>query len=113
MTRRLCRSMVTGALLLANSASAMRRPGEEIRPGFNLFSKQQDIEIGQQAAAEVRKRYPAVKSAELQNYLRRIGERLASQKEARECGFTFSFTLINDKAINAFALPGGPAFVFT
>src|SRR5580700_4895225 len=85
-------------LLFAPSARAMRRAGEEIKPGFNLFSKQQDIEIGRQAAAEVRKRYPAVKSAELQNYLRRIGERLAAQSEARESGFTFSFTLINDKA---------------
>jgi hypothetical protein len=105
--------MAAAVALLATPGWAMRRPGEEIRPGFNLFSRQQDIEIGQQAAAEVRKRYPAVKSAELQNYLRRIGERLASQKEARESGFTFSFTLINDKAINAFALPGGPAFVFS
>src|SRR5450432_888201 len=105
MMRRHCRGLLTAVLLLANSAWAMRRPGEEIRPGFNLFSKEQDIEIGRQAAAEVRKKYPAVKNAELQNYVRRIGERLASQKAARESGFTFSFTLINDKAINAFALP--------
>jgi hypothetical protein len=105
--------MAAAIALLAASAPAMRRPGDEIKPGFNLFSKQQDIEIGSQAAAEVRKRYPAVKSAELQKYVRRIGERLASQREARESGFTFSFTVINDKAINAFALPGGPAFVFT
>jgi hypothetical protein len=70
MPQRLCRALITMALL-ADSTWAMRRPGEEIRPGFNLFSKQQDIEIGRQAAAEVRRKYPAVKSVELQNYLRR------------------------------------------
>ena len=114
MTRQLRRTLMTAVSLFpAPSAWAMRRPGEALSPGFNLFSKQQDIEIGQEAAVEVRKRYPAVKNAELQSYLRRIGDRLASQKEARKSGFTFSFTLINDKAINAFALPGGPAFVFT
>ncbi len=99
--------------VLLAPAFGMRRPGDEIRPGFNLFTKQQDIEIGAEVAAQVRRQYPAVKSDELQRYLRSIGDRLASQKEARESGFTFSFTLVNDKAINAFALPGGPAFVFT
>lgn len=98
--------------ILAGSLWAMRRPGDEIRPGFNLFSKEQDIQIGQQAAADVRKQYSSVKNEELQSYIRRIGGRLAAQKEARESGFTFSFTLLSDKAVNAFALPGGPTFVF-
>lgn len=99
--------------MLALSAGAMRRPGEEIRPGFNLFSRQQDIQLGQEAAADVRKQYSAVPNEELQDYIRRVGGRLAAQKEARDSGFTFTFTLLNNQAINAFALPGGPAFVFT
>ena len=101
-------------LSLAVSAAAWaRRPGEEIRPGFNLFSKQQDIQIGQQAAAQARKKYQITSSPELQDYIRRIGAKLAAQKEARESGFQFQFTMVNDKSINAFALPGGPAFVHT
>ena len=99
--------------LAMTSAAWARRPGEEIRPGFNLFSKQQDIQIGQQAAAKARKKYQIVGNRELQDYIGRLGERLASQKEARESGFQFQFTMVNDKSINAFALPGGPAFVHT
>src|SRR5579872_7117161 len=99
--------------LAVTAAAWARRPGEEIRPGFNLFSKQQDIQIGQQAAAQARKKYQIVASPELQDYISRLGARLASQKEARESGFQFQFTLVNDKSINAFALPGGPAFVHT
>src|SRR5438132_7190674 len=45
---------VVMAVVLAVPAFA-RKPGEPIKPGFNLFSKQQDVQLGQQAAAEVRK----------------------------------------------------------
>ena len=90
-----------------------RKPGEPIKPGFNLFSKQQDIQLGQQAAAEVRKQSRPVSSPELQDYIRRIGERLAATPDVRDSGFQFTFTLVNDKSINAFALPGGTTFVHT
>ncbi|HTM48119.1 MAG TPA: M48 family metallopeptidase [Bryobacteraceae bacterium] len=108
MTKRL----LTIVMVLAAAAQG-RKPGEEIKPGFNLFSKQQDIQLGLQAAAEVRKQYQPVQNDELQNYIRRVGERLAAQKEPRESGFQFTYTLVSDKSINAFALPGGPTFVHT
>jgi len=61
--------------LTVSLAYGMRRPGEEIKPGFNLFSKQQDIQLGLQAAAQVRKQYRPVSNQELQDYIRRIGGR--------------------------------------
>src|SRR6267378_5973616 len=100
------------ALALAMPTLA-RRPGEPIKPGFNLFSKQQDIQLGQEAAAQVRKKYRPVSNPELQDYIRRIGERLAATPTVRDSGFQFTFTLVNDKSVNAFALPGGPTFVQT
>jgi predicted Zn-dependent protease len=33
--------------------------------------------------------------------------------EARQSGFKFTFTLLNVQQINAFALPGGPMFIYT
>jgi beta-barrel assembly-enhancing protease len=101
------------ALSMAVPACAMRKPGEPLKPGFNLFSKQQDIQLGQQAAAEIAKQYQIVQNQDIQNYVKRIGERLAAQKEAKASGFPFSFTVVNDPSINAFALPGGPTFVHT
>src|SRR5258706_450912 len=106
------RLIIAMAIVLTVPALA-RKPGEEIKPGFNLFSKQQDIQLGQQAAAEVRKQYQVVPNQELQDCLRRVGERLAAQKEPRESGLQFTYTLVNDKTVNAFALPGGPTFVHT
>src|SRR6266478_2919944 len=106
--------LVTAALALTLVVPAIaRKPGELIKPGFNLFSKQQDVQLGQQAAQQVRRQYRVVQNQELQDYIRRVGGRIASQREALASGFQFTFTLVNNPSVNAFALPGGPAFVHT
>ncbi|HWQ52445.1 MAG TPA: M48 family metallopeptidase [Bryobacteraceae bacterium] len=97
--------------LLVTAACAQRRPGQPLRPGFNMFSVEQDIQLGQEAAQQARQQLDVVKDQNLQNYLARVGNRLASTPRAKESGFPFSFTLINDPSVNAFALPGGPMFV--
>jgi beta-barrel assembly-enhancing protease len=83
------------------------------KPGFNMFTKQQDIQLGREAASQVRQHYYAVQNTSLQEYLKKMGERLAATAEASGSGFPFTFTLLNEKSVNAFALPGGPMFVFT
>ena len=98
--------IVAGALIL----SAWRKPGEPLKPsGLNFFSKQQDVQLGQEAATEVRKQVIVVQNQFLQDYIQRIGKRLAAQPEAGD--WPFNFTVILDPNINAFALPGGPMFV--
>lgn len=83
----------------------------QLKPGWNLFSREQDIQLGREAAAQVQNQYTIVRDPTLSAYVRRIGGRLAAVPEAG--GFPYSFTLVSDKSINAFALPGGPAFVHT
>jgi beta-barrel assembly-enhancing protease len=99
--------------LLAGGAFAARQPGDPFRPGMNFFSKQQDVQLGQEAAQEVRKKYPEYRNAFVQDYVRRVGERLAASPPARESGFPFTFTVLQNPQVNAFALPGGPMFIFT
>ena len=106
--------MAAGVVLLicATLAWGARQPGAPLRPsGFNFFSRQQDIELGQEAAQEILKQHEMVRDEMLQSYLKKIGARLAASPEARESGFTFTFTVLNDPKVNAFALPGGPMFV--
>jgi beta-barrel assembly-enhancing protease len=106
------RKAIILAAILTVSALA-RDPGEPIRPGMNLFSKQQDVQLGQEAAQQVRQKYREVDSPFLKGYVRDIGTRLASAPAARETGFPFSFSVLQDKSVNAFALPGGPMFIFS
>jgi predicted Zn-dependent protease len=96
--------------LLVMTTAAAQGP-RELKPGWNLFSKDQDIQLGKEAAAEVEKEHTVVREAELVNYVRRVGGKLAATPEAG--GFPYSFQVVADKSINAFALPGGPAFVHT
>jgi len=102
-------------LLLFVSLSSLlwaQRP-QHFEPGFNLFSKQQDIELGQQNAAQVRKQMPMVNDPFLLEYVNKVGKRLANSQEARASGFPFTFEVVADPSINAFALPGGPMFINT
>ena len=81
------------------------------KPGFNLFSKEQDVQVGQESAAQVRKQMTMVKDPFLNQYVNSIGKRLANAQEAKESGFPFTFEVVADPSINAFALPGGPMFI--
>src|SRR5260370_5115063 len=47
------------AVMLAAAAYAARRPGEPLRPGFNLFSKEQNVQLGDANATEVIAQYRA------------------------------------------------------
>jgi beta-barrel assembly-enhancing protease len=100
-------------LCLTTSIASARRAGDPLRPGFNMFSKDQDVQLGQENAQEVLKQYEVVQNQSLQDYVRRLGDRLAGTVEARQSGFKFTFTLLNVQQINAFALPGGPMFIYT
>jgi Zn-dependent protease with chaperone function len=79
----------------------------------NKYTPEQDVQIGREAAAEVRKQYPVVTDSALAGYLDRLGKRLvaAAPAEWNKPVFEYSFTPVNLKDINAFALPGGPMFV--
>jgi predicted Zn-dependent protease len=105
-------AIALGFLVIA-TACASRRAGQPLQPGFNLYSKQQDVEIGQQAAAKVNQEYQVVQNPQLQNYINQIGQRLSRTQTAGQSGFPFRFTLLNDNDVNAFALPGGPTYVFS
>src|SRR5437899_8382655 len=76
-----------------------------------MFSKEQDVQMGQEAAAEVEKTMPVIKDPALNQYIQNIGKRLASAPEAGD--YPYSFKVVADDSINAFALPGGPTFVHT
>jgi len=82
-------------------------------PGFNLFSKDQDMQLGKESAEQVRKQMVIVKDPFLNQYVNEVGKRLVSSQEAQASGFPFTFEVVADSSINAFALPGGPMFIHT
>ncbi|MFM2123823.1 MAG: hypothetical protein RL328_274 [Acidobacteriota bacterium] len=99
-------------LLSLLTVGALSAQLKEYKPSrLNLFSKDQDVQLGKESADEVRKTMPIVNNKDLVAYMNRIGQKLAASKRAG--GFPYTFEIINDPSINAFALPGGPMFVHT
>jgi Zn-dependent protease with chaperone function len=77
----------------------------KIKAGFNLFSPEQDVEVGRQSAAEAEQQLPILRDATVNAYLDRIGQRLAANAGGPK--FQYQFRVVNASDINAFALPGG------
>jgi hypothetical protein len=106
-------SIGLAGLGLCAVAWAARRPGDPLKPGFNLFSKQDDVQIGQENSKQVLAQYEVVKNPFLQDYVQKMGQNLAGAPDAKASGFNFTFTVLNQDQVNAFALPGGPMFIYT
>jgi Zn-dependent protease with chaperone function len=79
----------------------------------NKYTPEQDVKLGREAAAEVLRQYPVIKDEKIAGYLTALGDRLvaAAPPELKQPVYEYSFTPVNLKEINAFALPGGPMFV--
>ena len=104
-------TVIVSAIVSLATAGALAQT--VIKLPKNKYTPQQDVELGLEAAAEVRKQYPVIKDERITTYLTRVGDRLvaAAPPDLKQSVYQYSFTPVNVKEINAFALPGGPMFV--
>jgi len=78
--------------------------------GFDLFSQDEEIQLGKQNAAEVMKQFPVLPDSDpVVQYVQRLGAKLSNHAPGYK--WPYNFHVVNVKDINAFALPGGPIFV--
>lgn len=77
--------------------------------GITLISVPQEIEIGREANAQVRKKTARLRDPQVTAYITRIGQRLA--KAAPGAKYPYSFEVADAAEINAFSLPGGPVWI--
>ncbi len=75
-----------------------------------LISENQDIEIGRKYAPEIEKQLGGrIDDESLQNYINSIGQKIA--RISHKPSWEYHFVAVEDKSINALALPGGYIFV--
>ena len=103
--------MLLSAALISLHVSAGAQTRIEMHN--NSYTPEQDVELGQQAAAEVRRQMPLLNDQRTEDYVERVGERLVEEipNEFRQPAFRYTFDVVNLREINAFALPGGPMFL--
>lgn len=81
---------------------------------FGQPSDADQIQLGQRAAAEIRKKERILPSYDNRTQLvRRVGERLLDTIADEKMPWKFTFEVADSKTMNAFALPGGPVFIYT
>jgi predicted Zn-dependent protease len=76
---------------------------------LSLISEEEEIALGQQSKEQIIQQMGAYPDPKVQAYVEAIGKRMAAQSERPN--LPWSFTVIDDPVVNAFALPGGPIFV--
>lgn len=76
---------------------------------LSLVSESQEIAMGKAAAEEVRQTVGLYDAPALQQYVSEIGQRLAASSERPD--LPWAFAVVDDPAVNAFALPGGFIYV--
>jgi Zn-dependent protease with chaperone function len=95
-----------GCLLAAVAAAGgVSSAQTKIKPGFNLFSVDQDKEIGQKSAAEAERQLPILHDRSVEAFVNAVGKRLAAAAPGAK--YPYQFKVVNASDINAFALPGG------
>ncbi len=111
-------ALLTISILLASSGLAQLR---QLRPGWNLFSAQQDVQLGKEASEELERQIAVVHNRDVNGYLNTILKKLEESPYARTLNrdgsrgeiFPFTIRAVYEKKVNAFSLPGGPIYVNT
>lgn len=83
--------------------------------GINLLSTEEELALGQKMSQQIEAEQPVLNDAAVQQYVDRIGTRLAAVVPPNlDRGLTYQFKVIDEPdVVNAFALPGGYLYVYT
>lgn len=104
MRKPILASLLTLSLLL--QAGSVRADLPDLGDVADTSMSQADeARIGREAMRAMRQEGSISDDAELNRYIRALGQRLATG--APTAGLSFTFFIVNDPSINAFAMPGG------
>jgi predicted Zn-dependent protease len=76
---------------------------------LSLVSESQEIQMGQQASKDVAQTIGLLDNEAVQSYVADIGKRMAAESERPN--LPWEFHVVDDAAVNAFAIPGGFIYV--
>jgi predicted Zn-dependent protease len=78
---------------------------------FNLITLEEEWQLGAQLSQDINRQVRLNNDAEVNAYVRKLGQAIVAQTPMRN--LPWEFHVINDPAINAFAIPGGHVYVNT
>lgn len=81
------------------------------KKSFIFIGTDTEISLGKQMSQQIDKESRPLADSIWQNYVTEVGSRLKSVCDRRD--IQYSFTVLEDERINAFALPGGFLYIYT
>jgi len=98
--------VAAGSAALYTGCTTVKATGER---KINLVGEEQEIQMGRDADKQIVAAMGLYPDEGMQNYVKALGERLAATTERPNLPWTFR--VVDDDAVNAFALPGGFVYV--
>jgi len=105
------RTVIPFLLLFLSSSVPVFAQRTQLKPPWNMYSPQADITEGKKFASQVQQQAQLCNAPKVDAYLTQLGKRLASRLNTNGVDYPWEFHCVNDKSINAFALPGGYVFI--
>ena len=107
------RELLRNALIGGLTLSALPLLMDNAQADMFKPSPEQQMKMGDQAAAQVLQKYREVKDDRAREFTR-VGSKLVDSLPAADRGnWNYTFRMVESKDVNAFALPGGNMFMFT
>ena len=103
------RILVTMLVLILGVTGLIADGRTPVKPGWNMFSPRQDVEVGQEVSRDAERQLPMLNNSRVDQYVDSIGRRLAARAPGER--YPYRVKVVNDRKINAFALPGGPIYL--
>jgi predicted Zn-dependent protease len=108
--RALARLLAAAWLACASAAAGAQSQGATDLPEIGssadaTLTREEEYQIGRMVVRGLRDEGQILEDPEINDYIQNIGSRIAAQ--AQEGGQPFTFFVVKDPGINAFALPGG------
>jgi predicted Zn-dependent protease len=100
---------ILAAMLTATAVAGCATNPVTGRSDVVTMSEAQEIELGREEHAKILQQFGRYDDLALQDYVTRIGQRIAAVSHRPQLQYTF--TVLDSEEVNAFALPGGYVYI--
>src|SRR5439155_19923542 len=91
------RTLVLGLALYGIGCLPAFAQRTQLKPGWNMFSPQQDVQVGKQAATDASRKLPMCNLPRADAYLTQLGKRLVAHLNPNGAEYPWEFHCVNDR----------------
>jgi len=103
-------------ILLLSVSCASKKTSDRYREGNNdgqvaALTVDEEKKLTSEALKEMSKEYPPVKNQKIQQYIKKLGQKIVQANKLGGNPYDYQFTAVDVPQVNAFAMPAGSVFI--